>query len=162
MYIYILKLKSNKWYVGKMNNPNVGYYDYLNSCGSYWIEKYKPIKIDRIIKNCDDYDEDKYTIMYMKKYGIENVRGGSFCELKLKSEYITTIKHMIKSTNDKCYLCGKEGHFCDECLIQINDYESSDIDIDGDFENLCYRCGRIGHFVKDCYAKYDVNGNNLC
>ena len=33
-------------------------------------EKYKPTNIHQIIPDCDHFDEDKHTILYMKKYGI--------------------------------------------------------------------------------------------
>ena len=42
-----------------------------------------------------DYDEDKYTLKYMNKYGINNVRGGSFCELYLSEENQKNIKKIL-------------------------------------------------------------------
>jgi hypothetical protein len=51
----------------------------------------------------------------MEKYGINNVRGGSFCEIKLSDNNITTLKQMIAGTTDKCYICGKNDHFANEC-----------------------------------------------
>ncbi len=51
----------------------------------------------------------------MNKYGIENVRGGSFCETTLSVSSITIIKKMITSSTNKCFTCGEEGHFANEC-----------------------------------------------
>lgn len=49
--------------------------------------------------------------MYMDKYEINNVRGGSYASIILDKE---TKKHLVKisnSTNNRCFKCGKEGHF---------------------------------------------------
>ena len=43
--------------------------------------KYKPIEIVEIIPNCDNYDEDKYTKIYMDKYGVDKVHEGSYCTI---------------------------------------------------------------------------------
>ena len=75
VYIYILKLQENKYYVGKTNNPSFRIENHLNGDGSSWTTIYKPLKLVEMIPNCDDYDEDKYTQKYMDKYGIDNVRG---------------------------------------------------------------------------------------
>ena len=62
-----------------------------------------------------DYDEDKHTIKYMEKYGVNNVRGGSFCEIKLSDNNRITLNQMIKGVTDKCYICGKDDHFANNC-----------------------------------------------
>ena len=51
----------------------------------------------------------------MEKYGINNVRGGSFCEIKLSDNNVITLKQMINSVTDKCYICGKNDHFANAC-----------------------------------------------
>jgi len=115
VFIYILQLEQGKYYVGKTTNPSFRIDKHFTSNGSSWTKKYKPILILEIIQNCDDYDEDKYTIKYMEKYGINNVRGGSFCEIKLRDDNIITLNQMIKSITDKCYICGKDDHFANDC-----------------------------------------------
>ena len=82
VYIYILLLKQQKYYVGKTINPNYRINDHLSEIGSYWTNKYKPLNILCLIDNCDDSDENKYTIETMKKYGINNTRGGIFIHEK--------------------------------------------------------------------------------
>ena len=82
----------------------------------------------------------------MRKYGINNVRGGTFCKIKLTEDNRNTINKMINSVTDKCYTCGEKGHYASECK---NSREQS----------ICYRCNRTEHHKKDCYAKTDINGD---
>ena len=115
MYIYAIQCASRKYYIGKTNNPHFRLESHFNLNGSEWTKIYKPVKVLEIKENCDDYDEDKITIQYMDKYGINNVRGGSFVSVKLENSTIDTLKRMINGTNDKCFICGKKGHFAKEC-----------------------------------------------
>ena len=115
IYIYVLQLKNNKYYVGKTKNPNFRIDQHFNNNGSAWTTKYHPIKIFKIYKNCDDYDEDKYTKKYMSKFGINNVRGGSYTKIKLDNKMIDSIELEINSANDKCFICNKKDHFASSC-----------------------------------------------
>lgn len=136
MWIYVLKLKYNKYYVGKTNNPRFRLDDHFSNNGSSWTKKYKPLQIQELIPDCDKYDEDKWTIKYMKKYGIDNVRGGSFNTIKLNKSKTEVINHMISSSEDKCYKCNSKGHFARDCDMPL--YESSDYLSDSDSSDLDY------------------------
>jgi hypothetical protein len=113
--LYILKLENNKYYVGKSDDPETRINQHMNGNGSEWTKKYKPVDIVELVENDDEYDEDKYTLKYMEKYGINNVRGGSFCQVILSEENKNTILKMINSANNKCYLCGEFGHLANKC-----------------------------------------------
>lgn len=65
VFIYILELEQGKYYVGKTHHPQMRLDHHFQSQGSAWTKKYKPIRVLKIIPDCDDYDEDKYTRMYM-------------------------------------------------------------------------------------------------
>ena len=113
--IYILQLANNKYYVGKSINPEFRLEQHFNNNGSAWTQKYKPIKVVEIIPNCDDFDEDKFTLKYMSLYGVNNVRGGSFCNIKLDDNNSEVISKMINGSTDKCFLCCEKGHFAKDC-----------------------------------------------
>lgn len=135
--IYVLQLENNKYYVGKSNNPLKRLTDHINSNGSAWTNKYKPLDVIEVIPNCDPFDEDKYTIKYMEQYGINNVRGGSFCRIKLSQESKATIKKMINGTTDKCYQCGEAGHFANRCPEKEASLEDYLDDLKPLFINSC-------------------------
>lgn len=113
--IYVLELEGGNYYVGKTRNPIFRLENHIESKGSGWTKKYKPVKIVELIENCDDYDEDKITLKYMSKYGIHHVRGGSFSQVTLDDDTIKTLEKMIMTTKDVCYLCGCKGHFAKQC-----------------------------------------------
>jgi predicted GIY-YIG superfamily endonuclease len=57
-----LKLESNKYYIGKTNNPNFRLNQHFTSDGCAWTKKYKPIKLMSI----DDKESYQYFIEYLK------------------------------------------------------------------------------------------------
>ena len=115
VYIYVLKLEQEKYYIGKTNNPQFRLDNHFTSNGSEWTKLYKPVFLLELRPNCDDYDEDKVTRQYMDKYGIENVRGGSFVSIKLNKSTIDHLQQMSNGTNNKCFTCGCIGHFTNNC-----------------------------------------------
>ena len=120
VHIYILKLEDNKYYVGKTNNLSNRLKDHKTNNGSLWTQKYKPIDIYKIYEDCDDFDEDKYTIMYMEQFGIINVRGGSFSQIKLNKDNINIINKMFRNANNQCFICGSKEHFVNTCSYKEN------------------------------------------
>jgi hypothetical protein len=120
LYIYVLQLQNDKYYVGKTTNPHFRFDNHFTSNGCEWTKLHKPIKILELIPNCDDYDEEKYTYKYMDKYGIDNVRGGSSSSVILDAETKKQLRKISNSINDRCFICGKtDGHFAKECSNNV-------------------------------------------
>ena len=163
--IYTLKLVRGKFYVGKTNDPGSRINSHMKSYGSCWTKMYKPLRVIEIVPNCDNFDEDKYTLKYMKKYGIDNVRGGSFCEPELSDENLIIIDRMINGASDNCFRCGRKGHFVKNCFARTHvdgtSLIESESESDDDDMLTCYRCGRDGHYANVCYARRDINGRFL-
>lgn len=113
--IYVLECNDNKYYVGKSLNLNRRLKEHFNGIGSGWTRKYPPIQIDKIINKCNVYDEDKYTLMYMNKYGIENVRGGSYCRIVLPDYQLRSLTDQLNHIRNLCFYCGDVDHFISNC-----------------------------------------------
>lgn len=124
MYVYILKLIHNKYYVGRTEFIIKRILNHFKLTGSYWTKKYDPISVINIVDNCDKYDEDKYTIQMMDKYGINNVRGGTFSNTKLSCNQIQTIIKMINNANDRCFVCF-EDHFVTRCRFKYINFDNT-------------------------------------
>jgi len=146
--VYILKLSQNKWYVGKSKLPQQRILHHFQQQGSLWTKKYHPLDVVEIRENCDQFDEDKITKEYMAKYGIDNVRGGSYVAISLPDYQWRALQTELNSADDACFKCGRRGHFVKDCRSRF--YKA---------RTTCFRCGRYGHFAKNCYAKTHIDGN---
>ena len=113
--IYIIKLEDNKYYIGKTNNLERRKQEHIDGNASAWTNKYKPISIEKIIPNASPFDEDKYTKEYMAKFGIDNVRGGSYVQINLNAAQIESLNREIKGATDACHNCGEIGHYIKYC-----------------------------------------------
>lgn len=151
--IYTLQLQKGKYYVGKTENIGKRFEEHNSGNGCIFTRIYKPIKIIETFELKSQFDEDIQVKKMMLKYGIENVRGGSYSSQYLSEEELFCLEKELFSAKDRCYNCGEKGHFSKDC-----DYDSES---DSDNDVICYRCGRDGHISPECYAKYHVKGYRL-
>ena len=115
MYLYILKQTQNKFYVGKTRYLKSRIINHFMFKKKGWTNKYKPESVYFIKKMNLAFEEDMKTLEMMKKYGIDNVRGGSFSNIQLSNCEISIINKMINTAEDKCFICGSNTHFESDC-----------------------------------------------
>ena len=172
VFIYVLQLKENKWYIGKTETSKFRIDTHFDSAGSEFTKKYPPQEIYQIIPECDKYDEDKYVKKYMDKYGIDNVRGGTYCRLELTNNEKEVIQKELWGANDLCFLCGGD-HFVKDCP---NNKEVEELEINEEYiiddkllktikqdriTNTNFNsAGHSGHKAE--YSKYYIDPKNDC
>ena len=171
LFIYVLKLQDDKYYVGKVvGEITQRMEEHMAGKASSWTQQHVPIEVMEI-KTGDDYDEDKYVLKYMQKYGIDNVRGGSFNQLTLPfDQHVQAWKSIQNAcgnctvcgqnshtnetcTSPICYRCGQDGHLFDKCTAQSHTMGGR---VDG-----CFRCGRSDHWAIRCNRSKDFLGRQL-
>jgi hypothetical protein len=130
--IYILELENGKFYVGRTDDFQTRIIQHQEGTGCAWTSLFKYKDVIQVFQG-DKFDEDKNTLKYMNKYGIENVRGGAYSNIELSFEQYLALQRQLHNANNFCLACGQPGHFINDCCTQI-----------------CYRCGRIGHMAGEC------------
>ena len=116
-WLYILRLKDNKFYVGKTDKESVSdrYMEHLEGNGSEWTIKYPPIGVIEYFPLQYEFHEDQVTEQLMLDHGIENVRGGSYSQVELDRDQIRAFQRKKNGALDLCQFCGEEGHFASRC-----------------------------------------------
>jgi predicted GIY-YIG superfamily endonuclease len=150
--IYILKCKEGKYYVGKTSNMETRYELHAAGTACAWTKKYPPIGIIKTYPNLPvseqrsvpsaAEEEERYTKLMMRDYGIENVRGGAYTMIDLEPSTIEHLKREIWSMDDRCYNCGGNDHYVNKCPKK--NYK-------------CFSCGLEGHFSRECPNKNRAN-----
>ena len=122
IHIYILRLEQDKYYIGKSEcktrkgvENRINHHFNQTEKASAWCRKYKPVEIIEIKENQIVEDEDKWTKVYMRKYGIENVRGGKYVRVKLPQRDILALNAEIDTNEGRCYKCKETGHIGQYC-----------------------------------------------
>ena len=93
--IYILRLDGDKYYIGGSNFPDYSIENHFNGKGVHWTMKYEPLNVVEIVQGRKNEDIDKYTLEYMNRYGINNVRGGTFSNVILTNYQMNIINQLF-------------------------------------------------------------------
>ena len=113
--IYKLRLRAGKYYIGKTKNVDKRWAEHIAGCGSGWTKKYPPVSLVKSVVSTSQFDEDRYVKEYMEKYGIENVRGGTYSNVVLDANCIAVLEKEIRHSNNLCVRCGRGTHFVKDC-----------------------------------------------
>lgn len=99
IHIVVLQLVNNCFFIGKTDDIlfNINKY---NRNSNVFTKKYKPIKLYEFKQNCNIYELDNTVKIYMNKYGINNVRGGSYSELELSQSQINILQKELLMINN--------------------------------------------------------------
>ena len=175
--LYVLQLVKNKYYVGKSADVIKRFEQHKTGAGSAWTKMYPPIKLLETRPIASPHDENNVTKDYMKKYGISNVRGGSYAQLTLPDDSRGVLEREFRGNDDQCIKCGLAGHFVSNCKLPDPPMPMKKTDWDRLFlekiqpspiespaikrVGTCYRCGRPGHWSSGCYARTHAKGYEL-
>ncbi|KAJ3128715.1 hypothetical protein HK098_003707 [Nowakowskiella sp. JEL0407] len=100
------------------------------------------------------HDEHNTTLDYMSRFGIENVRGGSWCLTNFTPGQIRALEEQIRHLLNLCVRCGLPGHLAAACPSQCDRGERYD---NG---NVCCNCGMSGHWANVCDYRDDDEEND--
>ncbi len=118
--IYVLRCRKQKFYVGLTTQLASRYNAHRTGKGSAWTALYTPTEVVETFPMdgfpaAKTFQEDAITLDYMSRYGIDNVRGGTFSQVVLPHDTIQFINKQIIHARGGCFRCGEVGHFANHC-----------------------------------------------
>lgn len=145
MHIYVLQLRGGKYYVGVSNNIELRFMEHLSGFGgAKWTELHEPLRVVETRPIRSPFCEDNVVKEYMNRYGVDNVRGGSYSNPILDTPSKTALNRELASVRGGCFRCGKPDHWVADCR-----------------RRQCFRCGRTSHYTQDCFATTHADGRRL-
>ena len=147
--LYVLKLRGGKWYVGYTDRSSMDrIHEHIEKKGAKWTKAHPPLKKGYLhnftTPGKTREDEDKRTLYLMKQHGIENVRGGSWCMVKMRKKTVRELEALISKPKPKSSA---------KKTIKKKVQKSRPKKV-----QVCGRCGRDSHNRAGCYATTTVDG----
>ena len=97
-YIYVLHCRENKFYIGRTTDLATRFLKHKAGTGAQWTKSYGPLAIIDVLPDYP-FAELTTTLDYMKRYGLDNVRGGPWCGTDLLDSQKTFIRNLLEAEN---------------------------------------------------------------
>ena len=167
--IYVLRLKGNKFYVGKTEKPmQARLAEHRTGRGSQWTRLHHVIAVESCEPADNIFSEDNKVRELMEEYGVDNVRGGCYSKVNLEPETKRELEKLLRHAYNKCILCGSEHHFVKDCpekksVMSKKSRQQSRPTVSVPYSKpfCCHRCGRDSHTSDNCYATMHIKGYPL-
>jgi predicted GIY-YIG superfamily endonuclease len=107
-WIYVLELRGKNFYIGTSTDLSTRINQHFIGQGAQWTRVHRPLKVIETFDDvCTESEalqfEDRVTLDYMKMYGWNKVRGGSF---HLVNEYVVFHRlKQLKLINEEQLIC---------------------------------------------------------
>ena len=111
--VYILALQHGKDYVGATEqNTKKRVKEHCSGTGNgaSWTTAHPPIRVLEERPADSKYAEDAVTKEMMDAFGIDNVRGGSYCQETLAPSMVAVLQTELWGANKRCFRCGSATH----------------------------------------------------
>lgn len=160
---YVLLLEGDNYYVGVTDNLNRRLVEHKSEKGSAWTKLYKYVKVVEVGEITSEFEEDLQVKKYMKKYGIDHVRGGTYSTIFLEDNCKEFLQKEFNHASNNCLQCGKCDHYVKDCpsvpakMPLKKTKTARTVTFVG-----CTRCKRTNHKVDECYATMSKTGKILC
>ena len=135
--VIVICLDNNKKFLALSKQKQFALEYHFNKNDYEFTKENRPLYIEKVIQINNIFDLDKYVKYYMYKYGIDNIRGGSYTNNILSEEIKQVIQIEFWTIENKCSNCGGDHHIKDCCLKIKNDNEV--ININANYPNNTYK-----------------------
>lgn len=159
--LYILACEGGKHYVGTTSTITTRIGEHFLGRGSAWTRLHRPIKVIENRPVRSPHDENNVTKDLMKRYGIDNVRGGAYSQIQLSQEQRQLLQKELRSTENTCYICGQSGH-----VAGMHEREASRQKVKSTWDKMlpeeipsyeCFDCGKEFNNTAALYAHRDYH-----
>jgi len=132
--IYVLELEGGRYYVGKTRHTFNRFDQHREGSGARWTKLHPVLGLYTFHKDRRDSDENMFTILMMKNFGIDKVRGGSWTNPEISGKSRKKLEERIARQKKRKWT----------------------------YTGLpCSRCGRDSHPTEHCFASFHTNGKAL-